>query len=300
MILGIAFGLASALSQCFAYICSKKYMHKDGTPFQLLIASHLLIGGLAALLLGILLLNRDLPPFKDYWLELLAVNGFYIFGQMSFFLAISRTEASRIAPLLGLKILFIAVFSIAFMGLHLLPCQWWALILCCTGAVLSNWSGKSIPSAGILWLMAAIISYSLSDISIKLLINCIGRAVREGSTAFFIAACLMYFYVGLFSLLMVVVTRPVKPRHLKPALPFAGWWFGSMLLLFACFGLIGPLLGNIIQSGRGIIAVVIGVIFARFGWTEYEEKLSHRIFFWRLTAAFLITVSIVMFVMAKG
>ena len=300
MILGIVFGLVSALSQCFAYICSKKYIHEDGTPFQLLIASHLIIGGFAALCLVPLLLNKDLPPFKDYWLELAAVIGFNIIGQMSFFLVIGKTEASRVAPLLGLKILFIALFGILFMKLHLLPWQWGAIIICCIGAMLSNWSGKSIPTAGILWLLVTIISYSLTDLSIKQLINHIENADTKGLSAFLIAVSLAYFYLGIFSLLAIVTTRSVKLKHLKPALPFALWWFGTMLFLFICFGLIGPLFGNIVQSGRGILAVIIGAIFVRFGWTEYEEKLSHRIFFWRLTAAFLITVSIVMFVMAKG
>lgn len=148
MIVGIIFGLFSALSQCFAYICSKKYIHKDGTPFQLLIASHLLIGVFAALALGLLLPNTDLPPFQDYWLELLGVVGFNIVGQMSFFLVIGKTEASRVAPLLGLKIIFIALFGMMFMNLHLVPWQWAAIIICCIGAVLSNWSGESIPSKG--------------------------------------------------------------------------------------------------------------------------------------------------------
>ncbi len=300
MVLGVIFGLFSALSQCFAYICSKKYIHKDGTPFQLLIASHLIIGGFAALCLGILLLKNDLPPFKNYWVELLKVTGFNIVGQMSFFLVIGKTEASRVAPLLGLKILFIALFGILFMKLHLGLWQWAAIIICCVGAMLSNWSGKSIPPAGALWLSATVISYSLTDISIKQLINGIENAGTKGLPAFFLAGGLTYFYLGIFSLLVMSAGRSVKLKHLKPALPFAVCWFGAMLLLFICFGLIGPLLGNIVQSGRGILSVIIGAALAGFGWTEYEEKLPRRIFLWRLTAALLITVSIVMFVLAKG
>ncbi|MCX6985141.1 MAG: EamA family transporter [Lentisphaerae bacterium] len=300
MILGIICGLVSALSQCLAYISSKKYIHKDGTPFQLLIASHLLIGGFAGLCLGILLLKKDLPPFKDYWLEVLKVNGFYMFGQMCFFLAIGKTEASRVAPLLGFKIIFIALFGIMFMELHLSPYQWGAIILCCGGAMLSNWSGKSIPLAGILWLLGAIVSYSLSDISIKLLINCIENSAGKGLLAFLIAVSLTYFYLGIFSLFIVTITRSVKLKHLKPALPFACWWFGSMLFLFVCFGLIGPLFGNIVQSVRGIIAVIIGAIFARFSWTEHEEKLPRQILVGRLMAALLITVSVVIFILAKS
>lgn len=300
MITGIIFGLASAFSQCIAYICSKKYLHKNGTPLQLLIASHLIMGGWAALCLGGLLLRQDLPPVKEYWKTLLATTGFYMFGQMAFFSAVRRTEASRIAPLLGLKIIFIALFGILFMNLRLFPHQWGAILLCFCGALLSNWSGQRIPLAGLLWLGTTIVSYSLNDISIKLLIDDIERAIGKGVSALFLAFGLTYFSVGLFSLIAAAVFRSIKPIHLKPALPFACWWFGAMLFLFACFGQIGPLLGNIVQSGRGIIAVIIGAVFARYSWTAYEEKLSRRILIGRLIAAFLITISIIVFVLPKS
>ena len=119
MILGISCGLAAAIGQCVSYIFSKKYIHKDGTAFQLLIASHLIMGIFATICLAVLLLENDLPPFKDYWFELLKVDLFYLLAQMSFFRAISKTEASRVAPLLGLKIIFIALLGISFLNVSL-------------------------------------------------------------------------------------------------------------------------------------------------------------------------------------
>jgi len=300
MSLGILCGLASALSQCIAYLYSKKYIHRNGTPLQLLLASHLVIGVGAGLCLGGLLLIRDLPPFADYWLVLAAVCLTNIFGQWCFFLAISKTEASRLAPLLGLKIVVIAFFGVLFMQQYLFPLQWIAIALCVSGAMLSNWSGKSIPLAGLWWLLAAVLGYSLTDINIKLLIDSIEHVTGKDISAVFIAASLTYFCLGVFSLVIIMVTRTVKPPQLKPALPFAGWWFGTMLLLFACFSLIGPLLGNIVQSTRGIMAVVLGAALAGLGWTKYEEKLPRRVLFGRLAAALLITAAIIMFILAKG
>lgn len=299
MILGIICGLAAAISQCISYIFSKKYIHKDGTAFQLLIASHLIMGIFATICLGILLFENDLPPFEDYWFELLKVDSFYLLAQMSFFMAISKTEASRVAPLLGLKVIFIAILGICFLNINLNLWQWGAVVLCFCGAVMSNWSGRSIPLSSVLYLLGAVVGYSLSDISIKQLINCIEIQTGQGALTILISASLSYFYLGIFSLLIFLFSSSVKTKHLKPALAFSCWWFAAMLVLFACFGLIGPLFGNIIQSTRGIIAVILGALIAKFAWSEHEEKLSRSVFIRRIAAASLITCAIMIFALAK-
>lgn len=299
MILGIICGLAAAISQCISYIFSKKYIHRDGNAFQLLIASHLIMGIFATICLGILLFENDLPPFKDYWLELLKVDAFYMLAQMSFFKAISKTEASRVAPLLGLKIIFIALFGISFLGISLTYGQWGAVVLCFCGAVISNWSGKSITLISVLYLLTAVVGYSLSDISIKQLITCIEVQSGEGTISILTAASLSYFYLGIFSSLILLFTPAVKAKHLKPAITFSCCWFSGMLFLFACFGLIGPLFGNIVQSTRGIIAVILGAVIAKFEWSEHEEKLAHSVLIRRIAAALLITCSIIIFALAK-
>ncbi len=299
MIIGIVCGLAAATSQCVSYIFSKKYIHKDGTAFQLLIASHLIMGIFAAACLMILLAENDLPPFEDYWLEVLKVDAFYLLAQMSFFMAISKTEASRLAPLLGLKIIFIALIGIIFLSTRLNVWQWGAIVLCFCGAVMSNWSGKSIPLPGVLYLLGAVIGYSLSDISIKQLIDCIKVQTGEGVLTVIIAASLSYVYIGIFSLLIILFARSVKAKHLKPAIGFSCWWFAAMLFLFACFGLIGPLFGNIVQSMRGIIAVILGALIAKFAWSEHEEKLARSVLIRRIAAASLISCAIIIFALAK-
>ena len=299
MILGILCGFLAAFCQCVSYIFSKKYVHKDGNSFQLLIASHLIMGGFAAICLIVLLLDNDLPPFKDYWLALLKVDGFYLLAQLSFFLAISKTEASRLAPLLGLKIIFIAILGLIFWKQSLDGLQWLAVFVCLAGAVMSNWSGKSIPLAGIVWLLGAVVGYSLSDISIKELIDCVQTENGKGVFSILVAASVSYFYLGIFSLVVMLFTKKVKLKHFKPAICFSCFWFAAMLLLFACFGLIGPLFGNLVQAGRGIMAVILGVVVANLGWSEHEEKISTKLLILRIIAAMLVTGSIILFAVAK-
>ncbi|MDD5728978.1 MAG: hypothetical protein PHV59_10480, partial [Victivallales bacterium] len=111
----------------------------------------------------------------------------------------------------------------------------------------------------------------------------------------FMAVAVAYFYVGIFSLPLVLFFRLLKWKHLKPALPFSCCWFGGMLLLYACFWLIGPLLGNIVQSTRGTVAVILGALFARFGWMEYEQHLPHSLLARRIVATLLITAAIILY-----
>lgn len=191
------------------------------------------------------------------------------------------------------------MLGILFLNMQLTLWQWIAVGLCFGGAVLSNWSGKAIPVKGILWLLAAVVGYALSDISIKMLIDRITVTAGKGVLAMFIAATTSYFALGVFSLLVLLFVPQVKKKHLKPAIPFSCLWFSAMLFLFACFGLIGPLFGNIVQSGRGIMAVIIGVLIAKFGWSEYEEKLPRSILIRRIAAAMMITGAIILFAMGK-
>jgi len=67
------------------------------------------------------------------------------------------------------------------------------------------------------------------------------------------------------------------------ACPSALTWFGSMCLLYACFGLIGVVFGNIVQSTRGMISIALGWMVARWGMTHLESH-APRSALWRRMA----------------
>jgi hypothetical protein len=79
------------------------------------------------------------------------------------------------------------------------------------------------------------------------------------------------------------------------ALPFAGVWLLSMVFLFACFGMIGAVYGNILQSTRGIISIVFGAALARCGLHDLEQHVSRWTLLRRVAAACLICVAIWLF-----
>ncbi|HBG78125.1 MAG TPA: hypothetical protein DDW84_04645 [Phycisphaerales bacterium] len=83
------------------------------------------------------------------------------------------------------------------------------------------------------------------------------------------------------------------------SIPFAFFWFIAMIFLFSCFAVIGVVFGNIIQSTRGIISIVLGYVIANFGFELLETKITKKVFIQRILAALLMTASIALFYYSK-
>ena len=61
--------------------------------------------------------------------------------------------------------------------------------------------------------------------------------------------------------------------------------------------LVGPLLGNILQSTRGLISILLGSLFAYLGHFHIESEISRREFFGRLGAGVLMTAAVSLYVL---
>jgi hypothetical protein len=68
-----------------------------------------------------------------------------------------------------------------------------------------------------------------------------------------------------------------------------------MILLYVCFGIIGPVYGNVIQSTRGLMSVALGAWLAHLGFRRLETRVSRRTLVLRFLAAGLMCVAIWMF-----
>ncbi|MBN1670360.1 MAG: hypothetical protein JXR37_04975 [Kiritimatiellae bacterium] len=68
-----------------------------------------------------------------------------------------------------------------------------------------------------------------------------------------------------------------------------------MVLLFATFGTIGVVYGNIVQSMRGLISVVLGAAVAALGWRAVEQRVGREVVLRRLAAAALMCGAIALF-----
>ena len=293
MITGIILGLGAAFFQSFSYLMSRHFIQRHGSPIHLLIASHIIMGIMALLLLPFAYRELILSP-AHYISPLIQCAGFFLLGQVAFFMALKKIESSRLSPLLGIKIIIIAIISWSFYHNSFTAIQWVAVAICFIGAMMTNWSGGTIPISAIIWIVTACTFYSLSDINIKALVDLFGQ--KELFNSALLAASLNYIICGIVALIFFfIIPNPQRWKHFKPALPFACFWFAGMLCLFGCFGSIGPVFGNIIQSSRGIISVIIGFAVAKAGHHHLESTTAGHLVIKRIIAAILMLLAVAMF-----
>jgi uncharacterized membrane protein len=292
--IGIIFGFMAALCQALSYICSKAFLHKHpGENTKLLLISHALMGLVSLFVLPFVLVS-SFPPLEHVLLPLFACAGFYMVAQGCLFMALKITEASRVSPLLGLKILFIAFLSMIFFDKTFSLIQWSAVGIALLAGAILNWSGSSPPFKGIVLILFACLGYSLSDINIKILIvNLSSSSILNGALC---AVTMTYCLCGIVSIVLLSFMKKNNMGLLKDTIPFSIFWFVAMLFLFVCFAFISVMLGNIIQSTRGVISIVIAAAIAKAGYEHIEKKITKGVFIRRVAAAILMLISIVMFV----
>lgn len=295
---GIITGLIAAFLQSCSYLGSRFFLSRHLSPLGLFILSHMIMGLLSLLMLPFLF-PADAPPFSKYALPLFGMAFFYMGGQIAFFRAIKYTEASRISPLLGLKAVMLTILCSIFMRATYAPLQWISVVMCMLAAFVLNWSGGSLPFKSIIWILITCLGYSLSDLSIKGTVDCfenIGVVQRS-----LLSVCMCYLICGAVALILAPFFRnKVSLRGMRDALPFACLWILSMIFIFSCFAMIGPVFGNIIQSSRGIISVVIGLAASSLGFLALEQKTSGGVFLRRLIAAAMMTGAIFLFYYGAG
>lgn len=291
MIIGIVLGFLAATSQSLSYLCSRIYLDRRGDPLSLFVLSHLLIGIFSIVGLPFLW-PSDIPELRVYIWPLACCTLFYLAGQFCLFSALKNAEASMISPMLGLKVLFLALLSSLILGSRFSPLQWLSIGLCLCAAFTLNKIGGGISWKSILWTIGACLGYSFSDLNIKKLVDCFPDLDIFHRSLF--TASMSYALCGLICVVICVVRR-VSVKNIGKALPFSIFWFAGIIFLFSCFALIGPVFGNIVQSSRGIISVILGAIAAYAGLVNIESKTSRSVLFQRIAAAFFMTAAIALF-----
>ena len=299
MSLGIIFGLLAAVFQSVSYVCTRLFTkrHKDDIG-TLLALSHIIMG-IISIILVICLMPRYMPDFARYLPSLLGSTGFYLFGQVFLFSALVTSEASRVSPLLGMKVIILALISFLLLGQRLVLTQWAAVLLCSISVFLLSNSGTKVHrNTLILVLLPMSARNCISDLSIKALVAHFEFMGTFKGAVFSTALCyLLSGFVGLTYLVL-------KPHNTTRdtwlySLPFAFSWLIAMFFLFSCFALIGVVFGNILQSTRGVISIVLGFLLAHAGFERLETKVTRDVFIKRILAACLMTLSIALFYYSK-
>jgi len=289
---GIGFGLGTALCQSVFYLFTRRFVCRTGkTPLLLLIASHVLMGAASALLL-LALRPIHLPPLDVYIGPLASTALAYLAAQFGLFLVLRDIESSRVAPLLGGKIIVLALLTVICLGQDLHPVQWLAVGLSAGATWLLNEAGGRLPLRSLAVLTLTILGYCLSDMSIGVLVK---RLAGCGASAPLAGAALTYLLCGALTLPFAFRRETRDRRVWLLAAPCALAWFMAMCLLYACFGLIGVVFGNIVQASRGVLSVVLGWLVSRVGHTHIEAHVTRRVFWRRVAGAALMLLAVVLY-----
>ena len=296
MFSGIAAGLLSALLISISFVFSRAYIRKYADPVQLAVYSQLVMGIGGALMLLISLCFQKIPLNEPRFLLLLAGDVFFfLIGQTSFFIVIKQVEATRASSLRGLKLMVLALIAV-LIGKPITPLQWIAVALCTAAAVGMNFSGGRLPLKSVFWLMMSVLFYALCDSCItEMMLMMPGKSMLTNS---FGVIGISYTVLAL-AVLPATGKYPFRKKPMLDAVPYGLFYFSSILFLMTCFGLIGVVFGSIMQAGRGIISVLLGVLLIRLGYEKTEPMVSRRLWIQRGLMAILMLTAMTLYTCAS-
>ena len=294
MFFGIVFGVISALLMSGSYVFSRSYLRQHHDPVKLAFFSQMNIfpWGIALLIYSFFFI--EIPLNSRFFLYLLGECTLFLVAQTSFFMALKKLEATRAASLLGLKILALA-FIAMLLGEELNTMRWIAILSCTLAAVGMNFSGGKMSFSTILWLASAVIFYAICDICITGMVQ-----MMPGKNMMMNSVCVMGFtYTGIGLLVMPGMLKyKLALREFKDSFCYSMFYFGSILFLMACFGLLGVVFGSIIQAGRGIFSILLGMLLLRLGIEKNEPDVPLRMWVRRICMSVLMITAMILYTLS--
>lgn len=241
---------------------------------------------------GLLVFGGELRPF-EFWWQPLVVAVLFLSGQMWTLYSLQRGDVSVATPVLGLKIILVAVFT-TLLGAQKLSWQLWlAAVLSTAGIASLSHSGAHKPGAR---ARATLVSAGLAAASFALF----DVMVQKWSPAWGIGRFLPVTIgmVGLLSLVIIpLFATPLRevPRPARRWLAGGGSLLALQSLLFvsaiAHFGKATAF--NVIYSSRGLWSLVAVSLLGH--WFHSAEKhLDASVLRWRWIGATLMFTAIVL------
>ena len=289
-ILGIFVGLIAAFFQSCSYLASARYVRESNRPAYTLLPPAFLFMGLLVLPILPFVWPDQAPSWRPLLCSAFGCIWFCILANGAMFFLLKHVDSSRSSPLLAFKVPMFAIFYTFVLGQACTPLQWCGVALVMASMALLCGAGRRIPPIAWLWLFLACAGYCASDYCIRMTFA-EAKPVCSGVLHYsFFSCAIIYTIGGLLSL----VFMPLLARHFtvrmwkRYAAPYAFAWLFGMFVLFLCFALCDLVLGNIVQSTRGLISVVLGWFIARSGRTDLEERVPIRVTLCRIAAAILL------------
>lgn len=239
------------------------------------------------------LLGGATPPWPLFW-QPAAVALLFVLGQVLGFRSLQIGDVSVATPVLGVKIILVALFTSLFLRERLTPAIWSAAALSSAAIALLNAQRPTTPhrvGATVVLASLAAAAYALFDV-----------LVQRWSPAWGLGRFLpvMMGFVVLYSLPLRWLSRP-------PGVPLsraAGMWLAGgalclavqSILFVSTIALSGQAtVANVLYSSRGLWSVLaVWLVGHWFG--NREQQLGARVLSWRLCGAGLLMAAILLVV----
>jgi drug/metabolite transporter (DMT)-like permease len=220
------------------------------------------------------------------------LGALFLLGQLLNYLALQRGDVSVATPVLGLKIILVAIFTTAVLAQRVSAKLWLAaalssfaiVLLNRTGGVKHHHVGSTILYAGISASIFALIDVLMQKWS------------APWGTGRFLPA--MFWFLTAFSVVLIPFFRqPVSaiPRAAWPSLLSGCVLIGSQSLTFAVVivKFRNATATNVIYSSRGLWSVVAVWMIGHW-FANREQHLGASVLRWRLAGALLMMTAIVL------
>ncbi len=209
-------------------------------------------------------------PFEIWPVFLAILTGVTFFiGQIFTFLALSRGDVSLTTPIMGTKVVFVAILGALFAGETLTPSLWAASLLTCVATALLGGEMKSnaqrlIPS--LLFGITAALAYAACDIMQQRWVKLLG---------FGHFAPVMFATIGILALGLIPFFP--APLHTVPRQSLVWGLAGGSLIAIQATGIAFSIaffkevtLTNVLYTTRGIWSVIL--VWAIGSWFGNTEK----------------------------
>lgn len=233
----------------------------------------------------------QIHPLVDYWQPALTALLFFG-GQALTFTALMRGDVSVITPVMGTKVILVALFS-GLLRAGEVPLPWWIGAALSTAAIsLLHIGGESRRrNAGrtVVLAFGSAVSFSLGDVLLQKWVH--GWGPGNFFPPMFLIVALMSvafvpFFAAPLATLSVAAWRWVVPGALLLALNNAGVVLAVVLVGSAT-------VVNIIYSVRGLLSVLLVWLIGHW-FTNEEKHLGGRVLRLRFVGAALMVAAIVL------
>ena len=286
--------LIAAVMYSFSAVCFKRAASEGAGAARSSFVSNLMM---CLLFLPMLWMGEGSPDWSLIHRPII-VGLLFFCGQIFTFIAIRTGDVSLVTPLLGTKVIMVAVFAWLINRTPLGPGMWVAAVLTWIAVVMLGLSdmkpGQRFSLASLNALVSALF-FSLCDSFFQEWADDLGPPRFIGTS---------FLAVGVASFLLIPTFREPLRSLTRPAWKWVaiGGVFASLQALFmaTAIGFFKDATGvNVVYSSRGLWALaVVWFVGHWFGNVEKRET-PRRAMIWRLGGTILTTIAILLAVFSK-